>query len=127
MAREERARWLELLSYVNALIYHEREETEREDLQGMIVRSALTPEDQQEIEEMHRTMAQADRERAALQTKREVLLRQLRQRFGDVPPATEQLVGATDDGACLDQWLDRVVTADSVEEVGIAASRRKRK
>jgi hypothetical protein len=115
------------LSHILPFIYHEREETEREDLQGMIVRSALTPEDQQEIEEMHRTMAQADRERAALQTKREVLLRQLRQRFGDVPPATEQLVGATDDGACLDQWLDRVVTADSVEEVGIAASRRKRK
>ena len=56
--------------------------------------------------------------------KREVLLQQLRQRFGRVPAVTVARVGKA--GASeLDTWLSRVLTAESLDEVLPAKPRRK--
>jgi hypothetical protein len=36
-----------------------------------------------------------------------------------VPKAVERVVNGTDDVARLDTWLDRVLTAETLEDVGI--------
>jgi hypothetical protein len=46
----------------------------------------------------------------------DVLSRQLRRRFGELPPScTERIYSASDDE--LDAWMDRVVDAASVSDV----------
>jgi hypothetical protein len=59
------------------------------------------------------------RTEGALQTLREVLLRLLRKQFGRVPKAVERAVNATDDRARLGTWIDRVLTAATLDDVGI--------
>jgi hypothetical protein len=55
-------------------------------------------------------------EQRALQARREVLLEQVRARFGAVPdPLTERIAGA--DRARLDRLLVRVVTVSRVEDL----------
>jgi hypothetical protein len=57
MPAEERMRWLELLSYIHALVYHMRNPPERPALQEVIEASVRTDEHRQEIFAMHRTIA----------------------------------------------------------------------
>ena len=52
----------------------------------------------------------------ALHAKATTLRRQLAQRFGSVPVAAEERIRAAEE-AQLDAWLDRILTAKSVEEV----------
>jgi predicted transposase YdaD len=59
------------------------------------------------------------RREEAIRTRQQTLLRQLRARFPDVPQATTDVVNATRDVAQLDAWLDRVVSARNLDEVGI--------
>jgi hypothetical protein len=61
------------------------------------------------------------REQGAVRALREMLLRQLRRRFKEIPAETEQIVANTDDLARLQEWLDRFATAKSLKEVGITA------
>src|SRR5262249_56796137 len=55
----ERMRWLELLTYLNALVYNMREPKEREGLGELIERSVGTDELRQEGRAMKRTIADA--------------------------------------------------------------------
>ena len=48
----ERERWLELLSYIVAMVYHDRAESEREGLRERVVASVRTDEWRQEIAHM---------------------------------------------------------------------------
>jgi ElaB/YqjD/DUF883 family membrane-anchored ribosome-binding protein len=81
----------------------------------------------QEVTKMWKTGAEALMERGAeqgaqkarLQTRRETLVRQLRKRFGSVPSEVVSVVETTDDVDQLDDWLDRLVTAQTLEELGI--------
>jgi hypothetical protein len=57
---------------------------------------------------------------ASLQTRRDILLRQLRMRFRNVPPKIAAAIAATDDIAQLDSWLNRILTARTLEEMDIA-------
>ena len=54
------------------------------------------------------------------------LVRLLRRRFGDVPAEIVAAVESTTEADQLDQWLDRAVTADSLDELRIRPARRKR-
>jgi hypothetical protein len=123
MPATERLRWLELLSYLEALIYHDREPSEHEGLRDAVLASVQTDQHRREVQAVVRSMAdvliEQGRREGTLLTLRKVLLRQLRGRFGKVPKAVERAVNATDDGARLDTWLDRVVTAATLDEVGI--------
>ena len=51
--------------------------------------------------------------------KRETLLRQLRRKFGALPPEVEQRIQALTDIPRLDDLLDRILTAGSIEEMGV--------
>jgi hypothetical protein len=81
----------------------------------------------QEVVKMRKTGAEALMERGAQQgaqkagllTRRQTLVRLLRKRFGSVPSEVVSVVEASNDVDQLDNWLDRLVTARTLEELGI--------
>jgi hypothetical protein len=126
MVEPERARWLELLSYLHALVYNRRARSEREGLQE-VIDASVGAEERPEVNRMGKTIADALRDEGrkegrkleALRTRRSTLLRQLRKRFEDIPMETVEIVETTQSARQLDLWLDRIVTAKSLEEMGI--------
>ena len=62
MRSDQRHRWLELLSYLMALVYHDRSQGEHQPLQEMIERSVGSGRDREEVREMGKTMAEVLRE-----------------------------------------------------------------
>lgn len=60
---------------------------------------------------------QEGREEGALEAKRETLLRQLTRKFGRLPDAVLSRVNALESIPLLDTYLDRLVTAGSLEEM----------
>jgi hypothetical protein len=123
MPQTERRRWLELLSYVMALVYHAREPSEWPDLQQAIEASVRTDEHRQEVFEMRRTIADELKEEGAregaIRNSQQTLIRQLKRRFGGVPDELSSAIRATNDPEQLDEWLDRFATAETLDEVGI--------
>ena len=63
------------------------------------------------------------RTEAAIETRQQTLVRQLRRRFGDVPASAVSAVEATTDVEQLDTWLDRLVTASTLDELEIPTPR----
>jgi hypothetical protein len=88
-------------------------------LQNAIEASVQTDEHRQEVFEMRRTIADELEERGAIRKSQQTLIRLLKRRFGDVPDELTSTIRATDDGEQLDAWLDQVVTARTLDEVGI--------
>ena len=129
MAETERDRCLMFLSYIVALIYHDRAEVEREPLRDEIRRVIRSDPLRREVEAMWKTSAQVvgererkkGREEEKLHSRREILDRQLRHRFGRVPRAVVETIRSTDDVALLDAWLDAVVRVERLADVGITA------
>jgi hypothetical protein len=123
MSPDEQQRLGELLSYIRAMVYHERSDSEQSKLQEVMENSVQDEVTRQEVTKMWKTGAEALMERGAhqagLQTRRQTLVRLLRKRFGKVPSAVVSVVEATDDVDQLDNWLDQLVTADTLEELGI--------
>jgi hypothetical protein len=123
MPAAERLRWLELLSYLEAMVYHDREQSEHEGLREVILASVQTDEHRREVHAVIRSMADVVREEGrregAVQALQKALLRQLRGRFGKLPKRVVQAVNATEDVARLDTWLDRILTAPTLDDVRI--------
>jgi transposase len=113
----------ELLSYIRAMLYHERSESEQNRLQEVMENSVQDEATRQEVRKMRKTGAQALMERGAhkagLLTRQQTLVRLLRKRFGSIPSEVVSVVEATDDVDQLDNWLDRFATAQTLEELGI--------
>jgi hypothetical protein len=114
-------------SYVRAMLYHERSESEQGRLQQIMENSVQDEATRQEVVKRRKTGAEALMERGAQQgaqeagllTRRQTLVRLLRKRFGDIPSDVVSVVEATDDVGQLDNWLDRLVTAQTLEELEI--------
>jgi hypothetical protein len=119
MPATERLRWLELLSYVMALVYHAREPSEWPGLQNAIEASVQTDEHRQEVFEMRRTIADELKEEGATKALQQTLIRLLKRRFGDVPDDVTSMIRGTVDPEQLNAWFDQVVTAETLDEVGI--------
>jgi hypothetical protein len=127
MPAAERRRLGELLSYVRAMLYHERSDSEQSRLQEVMENSVQDEATRREVMKMRKTGAEALMERGAQQgaqkaglvTRRQTLVRLLRRRFGDIPSEVVRVVEATDDVDQLDNWLDRFATAQTLEELGI--------
>jgi hypothetical protein len=132
MSPGERERWLELLSYVLALVYHERKAREHQSLQELIEASVQTDRERREITHVGQTIAQMFEARGRkkgrmeqqIRTLHDVLVRLLKVRFGDVPAKTLAAIRHVEDVDQLNAWLDRIPTARSLGDVGIAAGRR---
>ena len=115
MPEAERRRWLELLSYIMALVYHVREPSEWPSLQQAIEASVQTDEHRQEVFEMRRTIADELKEEGAkegaLKKSQQTLIRLLKRRFGDVPDELSSTIRATSDPEQLDngwtKWSPR--------------------
>ena len=135
MEPQHRERWRELLSYIHAMVYHYREEVEIPRLQNRIETSARRADEKQEIVTMGRTGAEAlmargrekgreeGREEGRLIALRDTLLLLLGQRFGTLPAAVVDAVESIADRPKLEAWLERVLTAETLDDVGIAGSR----
>jgi hypothetical protein len=57
-----------------------------------------------------------------IESRRQILERLLRQQFGRVPRSVVETIQATDDVPRLDAWIDAVVTAKTLADVGITAA-----
>ena len=68
---------------------------------------------------MRRTIADELKEEGAIRKSQQTLIRLLKRRFGDVPNEVTSTIRATDDAEQLATWLDQVVTAETLDEVGI--------
>jgi len=119
MPDRERLRWLRFLSYIHALVYHERSTAELSELRSRLEASAATDVERQEVARMVKTHAEEVWDEVRLETFRETLIRLLRRRFDEVPEETVAIVQATADLDRLNGWLDLVVTAETLEEIGI--------
>ena len=110
---------------MHALVYHERDPVEHGSLQEKIEASVETDEHRQEVFDMGKTIAQAlieeGMEKEKVNSRQTMLIRLLDKRFGRVPDETLQAIQATQDVDQLDGWLDRLVTAKSLRDVGIRA------
>jgi hypothetical protein len=113
-----------LLSYIQALIYHDRSGAERDELREVIIASVRTDLRRKEVETMTRTIADELREEGQLKgevwSRQQILIRLLWLRFGRLSRALEQVIRDTDDLARLDTWLDGVATAQTLDEIGIS-------
>jgi predicted transposase YdaD len=127
MPAQERQRWLELLSYIRVLVYHDRESSEQEDLREVIIGSVRTDERRRELENMFRSGAdvllEEGRQQGAIRALQQTLLNVLRAKFGRVTRATVRVIRATQDPRQLDAWVTRTVTATSLDDMGIGPAR----
>lgn len=127
MPPEERLRWLDLLSYLHAMIYHERKPAELEKLGETIENSVATDDHRKEIHAMGQTIAdklikdgiKEGIETGELRTLRRTLQMQLRERFGKQANRTTAIIEQTADRRQLENWLKRVVTSKTIQDVGI--------
>jgi putative YhgA-like transposase len=113
----------ELLSYLYAFVYHEREECERQPLLDRIEAAEWKSEHRQELNQMGKTIAEALRDEGRaeerVESARSTLLRQLRRKFGDISQDMAERIEGTTDLERLTTWLDRIVTVETLEEMGI--------
>jgi predicted transposase YdaD len=131
MPSDQRLRWLELLSYIQALVYHERERAEQPGLREIIEASVQRDEFRQEVQTMRQTMAdwlrqegkkegrKEGRKQGEVRALRRTLLQQLHARFGDVPEELLAAVQATRNVEQLEAWLGRIVTAATLEDMNL--------
>ena len=96
---------------------------ERDDLQSHIAQSVKTDPHRQEMNTMRKTIAdvlkEEGRNEERLNSRRAVLLRLIRVRFGAPPGEVVATIDACADVAQLDAWLDAVGTARRLRDVGI--------
>jgi len=119
MPEQERVRGEELLAYIQALVYHEREDCERQQLLDRIEAAAWSEDKRRELKRMGKTIAEALRDEGRVESAHSTLLRLLRKKFGSVPPHLADQVEQTADLEQLSAWLDRIITAETLEKMGI--------
>jgi hypothetical protein len=135
MEAEDREQWLDLLSFVGAMIHHGRSESEHVELHEALEDSVRNERLRQEVLTMGNTMADVliergwnkgltegrneGRNEAAIETRQQTLIRLLRRRFDKVPSKVTRAINATTATEQLDDWLDRFATAQTLEELDI--------
>ena len=119
MPEQERARGEDLLSYIHAFVYHERDDCERIRLEDKIKAAAWNEDHQRELYRMGKTIAEALRDEGRVETARSTLFRLLSKRFGEVPQDIADCIEETSDLDQLNAWVDRIVTAETLKDMRI--------
>jgi hypothetical protein len=120
---DERLRRQELLSYVEALVYHSREGREHSLLRQRIDAALRHDEDRLEVDMARRTLADVHRDEAILADRKQMLVEQLRLRFKSLSAEMEQTIEATQNADKLAEWLRGVITAKDLASIGIVPPR----
>ncbi len=119
----QRERWLELLSYLHALVYYHREDSDRRPIQELMEASAHTGREKKEVGKMIRTIADTLKDEGRIEGRDEglkaALLRQLRTRFGKLPPKIVGKIKRTKETRQIETWLDLVLTVASLDDMQI--------
>ena len=129
LADEDRLRWLELLSNIDALVYHDRQPDEHETLRQTVGDSVRNDRHRQEVYDMSKTMAeylkeegrQEGRQEGEVLARQNYLLRLLRHKFGKLPAAVVRRIKATEQLELLDRWFDQTSAAQQLQDVSFAA------
>jgi Putative transposase, YhgA-like len=119
MTGPDSTRWRDFLYYIHVLLYHSRSGEEQKELNNVIDRSISEASHQKEKSKMGRTIAEVVEEKGMLIALRTTLLRYLRKRFKKVPRQMEAHISATTDVRELNTWLDNVLDAKTLADVGI--------
>jgi hypothetical protein len=119
MSGPDSTRWRDFLYYIHVLMYHSRSGEEQNELNGVIDRSIEEASHQKENTKMGRTIAEVVEERGMINGLRTTLLRLLRKRFKKVPRQVEAHVADTTSVRELNTWLDNVLDAKTLADVGI--------
>jgi hypothetical protein len=89
----------------------------------VIAGSVRSDERRREVENMFRSGAdvliEQGRQEGAIKGKQETVLILLRDKFGRVPRATEKVIRATENRAQLNAWARRILTAGSLDDMGV--------
>jgi predicted transposase YdaD len=133
LADEDRARWLELLSYIGALVYNERDTPEREPLLEQVADSVQSDAHRREVFAVGQTIAEHLREegrqeglqkglqKGRQETLRQLLLLLLRKQFGKVSAALVKRIEATKDPDLLQAWFAQALEAKTLADVSFTA------
>ncbi|HEX5273605.1 MAG TPA: Rpn family recombination-promoting nuclease/putative transposase [Gemmataceae bacterium] len=129
MAETERERWMLFLSYIDAMVYHDRPDAEHKRLREIVLNAIRSDPRRREVEAMMKTHADVLREEGRkegrqaekCESRQEILLSQLRERFGRVPRPVVQVIRTTNDISRLNEWLVKFATAHTLEDMGITA------
>jgi hypothetical protein len=117
----DRGRRLDLLSYIEALIYNDREVPEQEPLIEKMADAVHNDAHRKEVFDMGKTIAEhlisQGREEGEVLTQRRMLLRLLRNKFGKIPAATVKQIEATERIDLLDAWFDQALAGKTLEEL----------
>jgi ElaB/YqjD/DUF883 family membrane-anchored ribosome-binding protein len=124
---KEQEGWQEFLSYIYALVYHERSGSEMSRLHDAVEDAARSTQLKKEFRNMKTTYAdilkaegrKEGQKQGEILTSQEKLLRLLRARFETVSDDIVQRVSQTDDMVQLNTWFDQAATARTLAEVGI--------
>lgn len=125
LADQDRDRWLELLSFVGALIYNEREVPEREALLEKVADSVQNDSRRKEVFDMGKTIAedliekglQKGLQEGDVRTQRRNLVQVLRHKFGRIPTATVKRIDATEQIGLLNGWFEQALDAKRLDDV----------
>jgi hypothetical protein len=119
----ERTRWVEFLSYILALVYHARSADEQPELRDVVDHHVQSDPHRKEFAKMGQTIAEMyidqGKQQGELLKARKILRRQLHKRFKKVPRKVEARIAAATSMQELDMWLDNVLDAETLAEVGI--------
>jgi hypothetical protein len=114
-------------SAADRLAHHEREQNEYPSLLESIKKTIRDEDRRREVIDMPRSMAdvhlEQGREEGTIKTLQETLLRQLLRRFTEVPATVEKVIRATHRIEQLNSWLDLILTAPTLKDMGITAKR----
>jgi hypothetical protein len=125
LADEDRERWLDLLSYLDAFLYHERDTNEYEPLQQTVAAAVQHDRHRQEVYDMARTMAehlqelgrQEGLQKGEVHARQEYLLRLLRNKFGKLPAAVVRRIESTEQIDLLDSLFDQAWAAKKLTDL----------
>ncbi len=121
-AAKEPARWEEMLWYIHAMVYHERE-GQAEQLAEHILERVQAHSRKEKVVRMGKTAAERlmdrGRQEGEIRSQQRTLLLQLRSKFHKVPTAIERTIKSTHESSRLDDWLVKVLDANTIDDIGI--------
>jgi hypothetical protein len=129
LADQDRERWLELLSYIDAMLYYEREPVEQQPLREAVYDAVQNDQNRQEVYDMGKTMAEhlieegekKGHQKGLLEGKRLYVVQALRMKFGKVPASLLRRIEATVNFDLLDKWFAQAMIATKLEEIDLTA------